>query len=125
MAIGDMWDGDVGRVATSPTPVSILREQARYLADHTDNALFAKISTSQFGETFIHYFTIVAPALDGYSYTLFTLSHDLDLYPATFRFGDEERVAHDEAEFSGILRDVLRDKRTKEVTSTLRSMSER
>jgi len=63
-------------------PVSILREQAALLAPKTQGLVEAQVHTRTVGEEIQHRFLLVAPALDHYTYHLFTVSHGVpEVYP--------------------------------------------
>jgi len=78
------------------SPVTILKEQAALLGQKTRNVVQAQVrsiksaypgyqETPAEEETKLRYeFCILAPALGNYRYKLFTVFHNVDLYPAVF-----------------------------------------
>lgn len=83
----DLWPDDIATV-TIKAPSVILREQASKLGDRTKNIVVAEIKDklSPYEATSLHHeFQIVAPALNNYRYTLFSITHDAsELYPLDF-----------------------------------------
>ncbi|MDQ6827791.1 MAG: hypothetical protein M3081_02885 [Gemmatimonadota bacterium] len=70
-------------VDAAPTPpVAILREQASILGDMTDRVLEGEVKTRRDGDELTLTLEIVAPALDGYRYTVVTAQHSVEMYPA-------------------------------------------
>jgi hypothetical protein len=72
------------------SPVSILREQATLLGSKTNNLVQADV---EIGNTatgnFLYHFFIVAPTLNNYHYRLFSVEHDIALYPSLIYVGEE------------------------------------
>jgi hypothetical protein len=89
-AHADLW----GEIAPSAvrTPVSILREQASLLGSKTKNTIEGKVESRVPGSLLYHSFNLVVPALDNYTYELFQISHDVNLYPVHV----ERRSSYDE-----------------------------
>src|SRR5882757_7771035 len=79
------------------TPVAILREQAALLGKKTQNVVEARVDSGSSGIGFYHSFNLVVPALDEYTYQLFTIRHDVDLYPIRL---DDGNHAKNEQEFT-------------------------
>jgi hypothetical protein len=77
----DLW----GEIAATPirTPLAILREQAALLGAKTKNLVEASVNTHATGDHFQHSFDLVVPALDRYTYNLFTIIHGPSIYPVT------------------------------------------
>jgi len=84
----DLWPDDIGHVSKISTPATILKEQASLLGQKTGNLILAEVVLLEqdFGrsEEFNYAFLIVAPTLNDYRYRLFTISHDITLYPVKF-----------------------------------------
>lgn len=78
-AHADLW----GEIAPSVvrTPASILREQASLLGTKTKYMIEGQVGTQISGGTFIHSFNLVVPALENYSYKLFSVYHGINIYP--------------------------------------------
>jgi hypothetical protein len=110
----DFW----GEIQTEGirTPVAILREQAALLGPKTQNVVEAKVQTqAQPGGIFIHIFDLVVPALDSYTYRLFSVSHPMGLYPMKAA----ERQLNNEEEFKTWLRAKLSSEETKRIIANL------
>ena len=75
------WPSDLS-LLQERTPVSIMKEQAEILGKNTEYKLRGQVSThtSEEGEI-LHAFYVVVPALDGYRYELFEISHGALAYP--------------------------------------------
>ena len=79
-------------------------------------------------------FLIVAPALDNYRYNLFSIWHDINLYPVTINVDSDicteidsndqngELVAESENEFVEILKKIFGAKKTKKIIGAILSM---
>ena len=118
----DLWPNDFGTAGAKP-PVTVLREQATLLAKKTNGIVEAEVRTSTEGDDFSHRFSIVAPALGGYRYSLFTLEHDVNLYPATMHFQDTEYHIESEDVLIDILRTVFASDKAKRVIYSLIAQS--
>ena len=84
----DLWPDDIGDNLPK-APVTILRDQASALGQKTKNIVEAEVSIlnrefSSNNDIFSYAFIIVAPALNVYRYNLFSISHNIQLYPVTF-----------------------------------------
>jgi len=112
----DLW-GDIQAKAIR-TPVSILREQATLLGPKTQNLIEAKVATTTELGTFFHSFNLVVPALDSYTYRLFRVSHQIELYPIRVH-GDPIVDLADEGAFSDWLRQRLSSEETKRIIASL------
>ena len=131
----DLWSEDIGVAEVSQrTPVAILRQQAAYLGDKTQNIVKAEVSTSPRSSPlldlsslydFTHTFTLVAPILENYKYDLFIVMHNLGLYPLVLQYAHQNYDAGTEAEFIRQLQKVLSSPRTKEIIQQLIAMSEK
>lgn len=138
----DLWPEELKR---SPTraPISILREQAKLLAKKTGSILDADAAPLPPPEgdqdtrhLFLYGFFLLAPALQRH-YHLFTISHQIALYPASFHLDEASRseveakpdaeghlVADSEEAFRAILRQILAAPTTQQVISSLLAQSE-
>src|SRR4051812_17454221 len=78
----DLWPADIAKTTTKP-PVSILREQAALLGEKTKNLVKAEVRLDEDrGDNAFGYdFFIIGPALQNYHFKLFSIGHDIDLYP--------------------------------------------
>jgi hypothetical protein len=81
--MNDLWPDDI-EVVDIKSPVAVLREQASALGQRTKNIVQAEVEQSNQNyseDNFYYQFYIVAPALNNYRYRLFSMSHDICLYP--------------------------------------------
>lgn len=116
----DLWPAELG-VSNITPPVSIMREQADLLTKKTQAKLEGRVVSSRDKQNFIHKFFILAPALDDYSYALFSITHPIDYYPLELFFYplDQEKRCADEAEFINVVKGLLAHARTKVVISAI------
>lgn len=133
-----LWPDEIGKAAFV-APVTILKEQAKYLGERTNNIVVADVSplTLRTNSASIAFgFYVEAPALSDYSFRLFAISHEPDPYPLIFHLdrdlikdiGLEQEpgvgvIANDEEEFVEILGMVLRAEKTQRIISALLSQS--
>lgn len=135
--IEDLWP-DVIKVSetSARSPVAILRQQAAYLGDKTQNIVQAEVSTSTtstrrgvlpFADTppydFAHTFRLVAPALDNYKYDLFIVMHNMTFYPLMLTYEGKRYEADNEHAFIRELQAILSSPRTTEIIDQLVTMS--
>lgn len=116
-------------------PKAILKEQAIYLSAKTNKILSADVVTTQYKDSMIHSFYVVAPALGNYRYKLFSLEHGALYYPSHLtwsRVGVEPgelgedfipREINNEEELVKYLQAVFYDSSTKKIISSLLSQS--
>lgn len=125
----DLW-GDIISIPIN-TPVSILREQGALLEQKTNGVLTVSIPTIRGGKEndaiFLHRFKIKVPSLN-YQYELFSISHDITLYPVEFHvdremLDDKNVIAKDENEFLEILGQILKSPKTQGILNALLSQS--
>jgi len=85
----DLWPPEL-KVAEVKSPVAILREQAALLKGKTEHEIEADV---ELGESktqgFIYHFYLVAPTLNNYHFRLFSVVHDVTLYPVTIYVGED------------------------------------
>ena len=91
----DLW-GEITPSAVR-TPVSILREQAALLGSKTKNTIEGKVESRVSGSLLYHSFNLIVPALENYTYELFQISHDVNLYPIHVGFPFTVDLANEEA----------------------------
>jgi hypothetical protein len=117
----DLWPEDIAEPGDLKPPVVILREQATYLGAKTQNIVEGDVDTSALlqGEGFRHTFYVVAPALGGYRFHLFEVTHGMGLYLITIRWQDKPHQAESEEEFLNVLRDIFTSEETKRVIRSL------
>jgi hypothetical protein len=149
--MNDLWPADLATTITS-SPITILKEQASLLGMKTKNIVKASVrridihpvttsrhvasaKTSTAPQAPFNYaFNLVAPALDNYTYRLFTVSFSVDLYPATFSLDDDidqelgrndidGLVAADAADFISHLSRIPGSQKTRKVINAILSQS--
>ena len=89
-----LWPEDIAVVETK-APVTILKEQASILGNETKGTVegeVAHVLDSSEELPFSYAFHIKAPALGDYRYRLFTIAHDVSMYPLLVR-PDETTLA--------------------------------
>ncbi|MCU0471156.1 MAG: hypothetical protein MUF58_21465 [Arcicella sp.] len=102
----------------------ILLEQAEFLMKSTKNILEASVITSTFNSAIDHYFNIIAPLLDGYTFTLFWVRQKgLDMYPCSIFFQEKELIVEDETKFIEVLKDTFKHPSTLNVIKSLLAQS--
>ena len=111
----DLW-GEIVPAAVR-TPVAILREQAALLGTKTKNLVEARVVTEAHGDAFTHRFQLVAPALENYTYALFTIQRGIDFYPVTVH-GQSQALLTEE-HFVSWLRMKLSSDSTKRIVGHL------
>jgi hypothetical protein len=137
----NLWPEDITTSVDLNTPVELLQQQASYLGEMTKNELKGIVGNSDAlfdkGE-FKYEFYINAPTLGNYSYKLFSISHDIDLYPVNI-FLENEMIKEilgdrytsnikaikcsNEAHFIGTLGRVFAAKRTRNIITSLLQMT--
>ena len=130
--VPDLWPADL-EVEFVLTPEAILRTQAEKLHQKTNNLLDAQlvpfrqqVSRGVLPQTELGYhFEIIAPALGGYRFRLFTVKHAEDrVYPAFVDFTeDAERTVFSQAEFAGEISRILASSTTRSVLQSLVAQS--
>ena len=91
--VEDLWPEKLESAKIRP-PVAILKEQASLLGQKTKNVVEGAVSEVFTGdedeeETMEYSFNLVAPALGGYRYRLFTMRHDIRMYPLIIKMEEE------------------------------------
>lgn len=155
----DLWSDDITSIDIK-VPVAILREQAFLLGKKTKNIVEAEVKRIDISDEgsgsgqgidisnemplnsvelnedltkFRYGFYILAPALGNYRYKLFTIWHDVNLYPVNFTtdedikneiYPDKNTIsAKSEEEFLEILKKIFQSKRTKQIIRAIFSQS--
>ena len=113
----DLW-GEIIPAAVR-TPLAILREQAALLGTKTKNLIEAKVETGVSRGEFSHRFKLVVPAMDNYTYELFTVTHGVDLYPVFTRVKKLDLQMNNEEDFVRWLKETLSSPDTKTLIGNL------
>ncbi|GAB4231481.1 MAG: hypothetical protein Kow00121_59790 [Elainellaceae cyanobacterium] len=143
----DLWPEGI-ETNRVKSPVTILREQGSLLGQKTKNLVQGEVMESSGRENlFVYSFFIVAPALSHYRYKLFTIRHDVSLYPV--RVDVEDRIfdevdsqfqtgrsdpdgepllsylqADSEEKFLELLREIFKSQKAIQVVTSLLSQSD-
>lgn len=88
--MSNLWP-DLSNIESVPTPKDILEEQAKYLSEITNGKLYGYIEqeTQRRDENeivynirgFVYKFNIKGKYLKNYNYTVFSIHHDIGIYP--------------------------------------------
>ena len=119
----DFW-GNLD-VQTITTPVSILREQAALLGKKTKNVIEAQVDTDAAGGKFHHSFNLVVPTLDDYTYQLFAIRHEIDLYPVSVVWSGGGIALSTEQDFKDWVQATLSSSQTRRIITNLLSQVSR
>ncbi len=147
----DLWPSDLA-TTTTRSPLTVLKEQASLLGLKTRNIVKAGVrrfqaippppsigylttakSVPRPDEPFQYAFYLQAPALDNYTYRLFSAAYDVNLYPvrvlvdediaAEMVAGSDEHFANSEEDFKQLLSRILGSQKTRKVINALLSQS--
>lgn len=120
----NLW-GELPVDAEARTPAQILQEQASHLERMTRGVLEGRIRTRRYSGVLQTEFVLVAPALDGYTYTLLVATHDVQPYPVSVHDFVNDVVARceDEERFTETLRGILSSEAVRKVVASLLSQS--
>ncbi len=117
--IPDLWPAEFEEIDVLP-PVTILRAQATRLTQRTRGILEGQVESHSFKNVFYHSLNIVAPALDGYTYQLCSVSHPITLYPADVNKNDRTSVqVNDQDALYQALQRVFASKETSRIVQAL------
>lgn len=134
--MSDLWPEDL-EVDAVKVPAAILREQAAALAERTKNVLEGRVvadpgtdPADAVADQFTWNFQIFAPALN-YAYDLFSINHDIEMYPLIVETEDDELLQEyeedisisDEAELLKLLRRLFSTVRTRRIVRALLAQS--
>ncbi len=148
----NLWPQDLA-ANTTRSPLTILKEQASLLGYQTRNIVTAGVSRYSVGmrviaggddntkmisrpdsSQFTYAFNIEAPALDNYTYRLFTTTYDVNLFPVRFTLDQdiaselglsagESLDAVNEEDFKQKLALILGSQKTRKVINAILSQS--
>lgn len=108
----NLWP-DFSLLPEKKAPVVLLREQASLLGERTQNIVVGQVEKAKSNYLivngkhksfpFVYSFFIISQALDNYQYKLFTIGHDIDLFPVVFQVDDEieDELFKDDTAFKG------------------------
>jgi hypothetical protein len=139
----DLWPDDlVENDDLKRTPVTILKEQASLLGKKTGDIVKATVEKSDalyvgkkrvLGE-FSYVFLIFSPTFGNYTYRLFAISHDMNIYPVRFLVdesiasemqiqAENGAIACNEEEFVKILSQILKSQKMRRLVNVILSQS--
>lgn len=78
----NLW-GELPLAEVIRTPATILREQATLLTEMTNGVLEGEVASGRTRNKLYHRLNIIAPSLDGYSYSILYVTHNVITYPCT------------------------------------------
>ena len=144
--VEDLWPEEL-EAAKIRTPASILKEQASLLGQKTKNLVEGLVTGDEKGGDLLYSFFLVAPALSSYRYLLFTMHHDIRMYPlfihmeaeilaevnpeqykkwgvrANLYAGAHTEEAKNEDEFLALLKRIFSATKTKQLIAAMLSQS--
>ena len=126
----NLWPEDID-VSEVIAPVTILKEQASLLGERTKNLVEGRVTPNNdnflYTTDFVYDFDLVAPALNNYRYRLFTIEHNVDLYPLFIRnfeaFAVPRLEVPNEEEFLTRLAEIFSSRKAKSVIKSLIAQS--
>jgi len=136
----DLWPTDIIN-SRMRAPITILKEQAILLQQKTNGILHAKVrrilSESQLQKesgNFLYEFLLIAPGLQDYQYSLFTISHEIELYPIVIEtdkmiareLGNDNNdpiIIKSEPDYIERLRKIFCTKKTKKIVNAMIAQS--
>jgi hypothetical protein len=148
----DLWPSDLA-TSTTRSPLTLLREQASLLGLKTRNIVKAGVRRYQavppppaggfvatakpaqrYDEPFQYAFFLEAPALDNYTYRLFSAAYNVNLYPVRLSVDQDialdlhvsdgdDLIAASEEDFKQLLSKILGSQKTRKVINALLSQS--
>jgi len=145
--VEDLWPQELESTKIRP-PVSILKEQASLLGQKTKNLVEGLVTRTGAEEDLSYSFYLNAPALNNYRYLLFTMHHDIRMYPlyihveeeilkevnpdlyntwkglmATLKASTHNEKADNEAQFLELLKKIFSSTKTKQLIAAMISQS--
>jgi hypothetical protein len=125
MSETNLW-GDLSTLKKIRTPKTLLLEQAEILSQAPGGVVRGQVDTTQNGDILYNKLTIVAPALDNYSYAVCVVRHDVELYPCSIydQRTTQWTKCENEADLKEKLGAILSGEKTRRVIEALLSQSE-
>jgi hypothetical protein len=125
--IPSLWPNDIAISNNNlRAPVTILRQQATFLGEQTQNLVVAEVNSENRDGTFWYGFNLVAPALGNYRYRLFSIIHSINFYPIEIDFFGVDGLikVSSEQEFIESLKTIFASEKTKQVVQALMAQSQ-
>ncbi|MFP4476470.1 MAG: hypothetical protein ACLFOY_12995 [Desulfatibacillaceae bacterium] len=142
----DLWPSEIKESGVN-SPVAILREQSRKLAEKTGNRISADVRHVGKAEledvpeemspgSFRYEFILSSPQLKGFHFTLFRILHDASLYPVFIYPHDEAKaevwpnvpgavLADGEKDFLEVVQKIFRSEATTKILSAVLAQVEK
>lgn len=125
MADESLW-GNLESLPIIETPGTILKKQASILTDITKSVLrgYVKIDSGEGGEMYIQLY-ILAPSLGEYRYSILSVSHKVNMYPATVtdNVKGKQYKCDDQDTLLNVLKMILSSKELRNIIASLISQS--
>src|SRR5580704_14983057 len=121
----NLW-GDLSNFEIVRTPKAILKEQADLLTQATSGVLEGAVNEEESSiKDFRYDLDIRVPTLNRYIYTVLSVHHDLELYPARVRSSSPrvDQECDDEPKFAEVIGFILSSKEIRHILSRLISQS--
>ena len=128
MSPKNLW-GDIAPADDTRAPTAILREQAAELSRLTQGVLDGAVTVKPVGGEFVVEFSIIAPVLNGYEYTVMYVEHPVVMYPLKVMQGwdrynrDTTLKCENEVEFEAAVGTILKSEHVRAVVASLITQS--
>jgi hypothetical protein len=127
----NLWPENFGTIGKAVAPITILREQAAFLGEKTQNIVKAEVYSQalpQIPDNIYTTFYLVAPDLDNYRFALFQISHKIeDRYPINLHsetLGIEKEIITTEDELLSTLERIFSHEKTINIINSMLIQSE-
>jgi hypothetical protein len=136
----DLWPTDIINPRVR-APITILKEQAILLQQKSNGVINAQVkrikTQEQLSEEkgfFLYEFVVVAPVLQSFEYRLFSISHEIELYPITIEtdeivarelgnLNNDPIIVKSEPDYIEYLRKIFCAKKTKKIINAMLAQS--
>jgi hypothetical protein len=136
----DLWPTDIINTRVR-APLTILKEQAILLQQKSNGVINAQVKRIKTQDQlsiekgyFLYEFVVVAPVLLSYEYRLFTISHEIELYPITIEtdeiiarelgnLNNDPVIVKSETDYIEQLRKIFCTKKTKKIINAMLAQS--
>jgi hypothetical protein len=136
----DLWPTDIINTRVR-APLTILKEQAILLQQKSNGVINAQVKRIKTQEQlsiekgfFLYEFVVIAPVLQRYEYRLFTISHEIELYPITIEtdeiiarelgnLNNDPIIVKSETDYIEQLRKIFCTKKTKKIINAMLAQS--
>ena len=120
-----LWPEELFKDTKDFNPLILLKKQAQFLANKTNNAVEGEVKILTYSDSFMYKFFVKSIILDS-SYTLFRLSHSCtNPFPMNLiDYTDTEYQATDENSLKEVIKQIFKKEGTKNVIKTYNILSE-